>query len=128
MPRCWQMVGAQRAAWVLLPQPLSYRVSDAVSAHVAPRKGGASVLAAAGVLGASETLAASFVLSHHARLRASAVSQRAAGVLVPRSLIYSASNAYRWAAGAEIQRTCFGANRGACNAWDTKQELAGVSS
>ena len=57
---------SQRAAWVLVPQPLKCHLSDAVSAHVAPRKGGASVLAAAGVLGASETLSSSFALRHHA--------------------------------------------------------------
>jgi hypothetical protein len=34
---------SQRAAWVLLPRPLNYRLSDAASTHVAPGNGGASV-------------------------------------------------------------------------------------
>ena len=34
---------SQRAAWVLVPRPLMYRLSDAVSTHVAPRSSGASV-------------------------------------------------------------------------------------
>ena len=184
---------SQRAAWVLVPRPLNYRLSDALWTRVAPRNGGVSVSGVVVVYEASGTLGSSFVLRHHAWMLANAVSQgassvgagaavaelplerccidgraapnssvpvsgptgvlvthgtlsrsllvyhhdqmqanavwqRAAWVLVPRSLIYSASNAYRWAAGAEIQRTCFGANWGACNAWDAKQELAGVSS
>ena len=92
---------SQRAAWVLVPLPLNYRVSDAVSTHVVRRNGGASVSGADGVHEASETLSNSFAQRHHARMLATAVSQRAAWVLMLRSLIYSASNAYRWAAGAE---------------------------
>ena len=38
---------------------------------------------------------------HHDQMHANAVSQRAAWVLVPRPLSYSASDAYRCAAGAE---------------------------
>ena len=45
---------------------------------------------------------------HHAWLHANAVSQRAAWVLVPRSLIYSVGNAYRWRAAQKVQRICFG--------------------
>ena len=93
---------SQRAAWVLVPRPLNYRLSDAVSAHVAPRNGGAPELGAAWLHEASETLSSSFALRHHDQMQANAVWQRAAWVLVPRSLIYSASNAYRWAAGAEM--------------------------
>ena len=72
---------SQRAVWVLVPRPLNYRLSDAVSTHVAPRNGGASVSAADGVHEASETLSSSFALRHHAWMQANAVSQRAAWVL-----------------------------------------------
>ena len=92
---------SQRAVWVLVPRPLNYRLSDAVSAHVAPRNGGASVSAANGVHEASETLSSSLALRNNDQAQANAVSQRAALVLMPRSLIDSVSNAYRWAAGAE---------------------------
>jgi hypothetical protein len=40
---------SQRAARVLVPRPLTYHVSDAVSMHVARRNGGASVSGAVGV-------------------------------------------------------------------------------
>ena len=93
---------SQRAAWVLVPRPLNYRLSNAESMGGRRRNGGASVSAADGVHEASETLSGSFALRHHARMLATAVSQRAAWVLMLRSLIYSASNAYRWAAGAEM--------------------------
>jgi hypothetical protein len=79
---------SQRAAWVLVPRSLIYRVSDAVSAHVAPRNGGASVPGAAGLLDAPEPLSSSFTLRHHAWMQANAVSQRAAWVLVLRPLNY----------------------------------------
>ena len=92
---------SQRAVWVLVPRPLNYRLSDAVSAHVAPRNGGASVSAANGVHEASEALSSSFALRHHAWMQANAVSQRAVWVLVPRPLNYRLSDAYRWAPGAE---------------------------
>ena len=59
------------------------------------RKCSAFVLAAARVLAAYGALSRSFALWHRAWLHANAVSQRAAWVLVPRSLIYSVSNAYR---------------------------------
>ena len=65
------------------------------------RKSSASVLRPVGVLAAYGTLSKSLVVHHHDQMQANAVWQRAAWVLVPRSLIYSASNAYRWAAGAE---------------------------
>ena len=68
---------SQRAAWVLVPRPLNCRLRDAVSAHVAPRNGGASVSGAYGVHEASETLSGSFAQRHHARMLANAVSQRA---------------------------------------------------
>ena len=92
---------SQRAAWVLVPRPLNYRLSNAESMGGRRRNGGTSVSAADGSQEASETLSGSFALRHHARMLATAVSQRAAWVLMLRSLIYSASNAYRWAAGAE---------------------------
>ena len=59
---------SQRAAWVLVLQPLKYRLSDAASAHDAPRNGGASVSGAdtCRVHDASETLSSSFALRHHA--------------------------------------------------------------
>ena len=84
---------SQRAAWVLVPRPLNYRLSDAVSAHVAPRNGDVSVPEATGVHEASETLSSSFALRHHDQMQAIAVSQRAAWVLVPRSLNYRLSDA-----------------------------------
>ena len=31
---------SQRAAWVLVPRPLNYRLGDAASTRVAPRNGG----------------------------------------------------------------------------------------
>ena len=92
---------SQRAAWVLVPRPLMYRLSDAVSTHVAPRNGGASDSVAHGAHEGSETLSSSLALRNIDQAQANAVSQRAALVLMPRSLIDSVSNAYRWAAGAE---------------------------
>ena len=66
---------SQRAAWMLVPRSLNYRVSSAVSTHAAPRNGGASILGADGVHEAPETLSSSFTLRHHAWMLASAVSQ-----------------------------------------------------
>ena len=76
-------------------------LSDAVLAHASRRNGGAPVSGTSGVFAACGALSRSLAMYHHAWLHANAVSQRAAWVLVPRSLIYSASNAYRWAGGAE---------------------------
>jgi hypothetical protein len=84
---------SQRAARVLVPRPLNYRVSDAVSMHAAPRNGDASVSGAYWVHEASETLGRSLALRHHALVQANAVSQRAERVLVPRPLNYSLSDA-----------------------------------
>ena len=53
---------SQRAAWVLLPRPLNYRLSDAASTHVAPGNGGASVSGVVVVYEASGTLSSSFAL------------------------------------------------------------------
>ena len=92
---------SQRAAWVLVPQPLNCRLSDTESAHDAPSNGGASVSGADGVHEASGTLSRSFTLRHHAWMQANAVPQKAAWVLMPRPQICSVSNAYRWAVGAE---------------------------
>jgi hypothetical protein len=49
-------------------------VSDAVSAHIAPRNGGASVSGAGGVHEALETLSGSFALRHHVGCRPLLVS------------------------------------------------------
>ena len=92
---------SQRAAWVLVARPLNCRLSDAVSTHVAPRNGGASVSGANWMYEASVTVSRSLAMRHHAWMLAIAVSQRAAWVPMLRSLIYSVSNAYRWAGGAE---------------------------
>ena len=75
----WLLANAvsQRVAWVLMLRSLNYRVSDAVSTHVAPRNGGASVSGADGMHEASGTLSRSFALRHHAWMQAIAVSQRA---------------------------------------------------
>ena len=67
-------------------------------------------------------------MRHHPCMLAIAVSQRAAWVLVPRSLIYSGSMLIDWRPAQKTQCICFGASWGACNVWDTRQELAGVSS
>ena len=60
---------SQRAAWVLVPQPLNCRLSDTESAHDAPSNGGTSVSGADGVHEASGTLSRSFALRHHAQCR-----------------------------------------------------------
>ena len=73
---------SQRAAWVLVPRPLMYRLSDAVSMGGRRRNGGTSVSAADGVQEASQTLSGSFAQRHYAWMQANAVSQRAAWVLV----------------------------------------------
>ena len=41
---------SQRAVWVLVPRPLNYRLSDAVSTHAASRNGSASVSGAIDVI------------------------------------------------------------------------------
>jgi len=72
---------SQRAAWVLVLRPLlplNYRLSDAASAHVAPKNGGASVSAAAGLFAAYDKLGSSLALWHHAQMLSSAVALRAA--------------------------------------------------
>ena len=66
---------SQRAAWVLVLRSLNYRVSDAVSAHVAPRNGGVSVPREHGMFAAHGTLSSSPVLRHRAWMLANAVSQ-----------------------------------------------------
>ena len=98
----WMQANAvsQRAAWVLVARPLNYRLSDAVSTHVAPGNGGASDSAAHGAHEASETPSSSLALRHNDQVQANVVSQRAALVLMSRSQIDSVGNAYRWAAGA----------------------------
>ena len=54
----WMQANAvsQRAAWVLLPRPLNYRLSDAVSMGGRRRNGGASVSGVDRGHEASETL------------------------------------------------------------------------
>ena len=84
------------------------------------RKSSASVLAAAGMFAAYGILSRSLALSHHARMQANAVSQRAAWVLLPRPLICSVSDAYRGGWRKKIQRICVG---GSWGVWVTKQEL-----
>jgi hypothetical protein len=78
--RAWMQANAvsQRAAWVLVPRPLNYRLSDAASTRVAPRNGGASVSGAGGGHEALETPSSSFALRHDDQVQANAVSQRAA--------------------------------------------------
>ena len=98
---------SQRAAWVLVLQPLKYRLSDAASAHDAPRNGGASVSGAAGVFEAHGALSKSLAVYHRDQMLANAVSQRAAWVLMPQPQICSVSNAYRWAVGAENRSHLF---------------------
>ena len=99
----WMLANAvsQRVAWVLVLRSLNYRVSNAVSMGGPRRNGGASVSGADGAHEASETQSRSFALRHHAWMQANAVPQKAAWVLLPRPQIYSVSNAYRWAVGAE---------------------------
>ena len=91
VPGCWQALCQSCVGAV--PRPLNYRVSDAVSTHVAPRNDGASVSAADRVHEASETLSSSLALRHHDQMQADAVSQRAVRVLVPRPLTYHVSDA-----------------------------------
>ena len=87
----WMQANAvsQRAAWVLLPRPLNYRLSNAVSMGGRRRNGGTSVSAANGVHEASETLSGSFAQRHHARMLANAVSQRATCVQLLLALIWA---------------------------------------
>jgi len=76
----WMQANAvsQRAARMLLPQTQNCRLSDAVSAPVAPRNSGASVLGSTGVHEASEPFSRCFALRHHAWMQANTVSQGAA--------------------------------------------------
>jgi hypothetical protein len=80
---------SQRAAWVLVPRPLNYRLSNAESMGGRRRNGGTSVSAADGSQEASETLSGSFALRHHARMLANAVSQRATCVQLLLALIWA---------------------------------------
>ena len=76
----WMQANAvsQRAVRVLVPRPLNYSVSDAVSAPASRRNSGASVSDATVMLEAPGTRSSSFALWHHARMLANAVSQGAA--------------------------------------------------
>ena len=78
---------------MLVPRPLNYRLSDALSTRVAPRNGGVSVSGVVVVYEAAETLGSSSALRHRAWMLANAVSQRAAWVLVLRPQSYSVSDA-----------------------------------
>ena len=80
---------SQRAAWVQVPRPLMYRLSDAVSMGGRRRNGGTSVSAADGVHEASETLSGSFALRRHAWMLVNAVSQRATCVQLLLALIWA---------------------------------------
>jgi hypothetical protein len=71
---------------MLVPRPLNYRSSDAVSMGGRRRNGGASVSGAVRMHDALEKPSSSFTLRHHAWMQANAVSQRAAWVLMPRPL------------------------------------------
>jgi len=73
---------SQRAAWALVPRPLNYGLSDAVSTHVTPRNGSVSISGTDGMFVAYGTLSRSFVLRHRAQMLANAVSRRAAWVLL----------------------------------------------
>jgi hypothetical protein len=64
------------------------------------RKSSASVSGPVGMLAAYGTLSRSLAMYHHDQMHATALPQRAAWVLVLRSLNYRVSDAYRWAAGA----------------------------
>ena len=89
---------SRRAAWVLVPQPLNYRLSDTVSTHVTPRKGGVSVSGVVGVREASGALSSSFALRHHAWM------------------LCAESSADAGAADAEspLGRCCIGARKVSC--------------
>ena len=112
---------SQRAAWVLVPRPLNYRLSDALWTRVAPRNGGVSVSGVVVVYEASGTLGSSFVLRHHAWMLANAVSQGASSVgagavvaeLPLEGCCIDACCAQKW------RRICFGGSWGACSVWDT---------
>jgi hypothetical protein len=93
---------SQRAAWVLVPRPLNYRLSDAASTHAAPRNGGASASGADVEHGASEAPSSSFAFRNHDQVQANAVSQRAAWLLVPRPLHYRLGMLYRRTLRQEI--------------------------
>ena len=121
--RAWMQANAvsQRAAWVLVPRPLNYRLSDALWTRVAPRNGGVSVSGVVVVYEASGTLGSSFVLRHHAWMLANAVSQGASSVgagaavaeLPLEGCCIDACCAQKW------RRICFGGSWGACSVWDT---------
>jgi len=82
---CWQTPSLRQLCAVALA--LICSASDAVSAHVAAKNGGALVLGATGVFKAPETRSSSSAWQHHAwRMQANAVSQRAVWVLVLRTL------------------------------------------
>ena len=106
----WMLANAvsQRAAWVLVPRPLNYRLSDAASTRVAPRHGGAPVSGAYWMYEASRTLSRSLAMRHHAWMLANAVSQRAAWVLVPRPLNYRLSDAASTRVAPRNGGICFG--------------------
>jgi len=91
---------------MLVQRPWNYRLSDAVSTHVAPRNAGASVSGVNVAHEASETLSSSFTLRYHAWMLANALSQRAAWVLVPRPLNCRVNDA----ASAHIARRNGGAS------------------
>ena len=84
---------SQRAAWVLLPRPLNYRLSDAVSMGGRRRNDGASVSGANWMHEASGAVSRSLARRHHAWMLAIAVSQRAAWVLVRQTLNFRLSDA-----------------------------------
>jgi len=116
------------AAWMLVARPLNYRLGDAVSAHVAPRNGGASVSGANRVHDASGTLSSSCALRYNDQMQANAVSQRAAWVQLPRLPNYSVSDAARRTLRPEMVARRFGGNWSDCSTWGTKQQLCALPS
>ena len=78
---------------MLVAQALNSRVGDAVSAHVVPRNGGASVSGANWAHDSSETLCSSFTLRHHAQMQANAVVTESSVGAVALALIFGVSDA-----------------------------------
>ena len=90
---------------MLVPRPLNYGMSDAVSMGGRRRNGGAPVSGLYGVHEAAGTLSSSFALRNHAWVLANAVSRRAAWVLVLRSLNYGVSDVVSAHVAAKVSGT-----------------------
>jgi hypothetical protein len=114
---------------VLVPQPLNHRVSDTVSAHVAPRSGGVWVSGVVVVHEASEIPSRSFARWHRALdagkccVTGSCVNAGAAAAELPRERCrIGACCAHKW------WRICFGDRCDARSIGDTQQQLCAVAS